>query len=283
MFVPIKRMRRKKVEAATIAALAVIASVSFIPRDSFVAPAEARGLSAPMSVVAEAEPAVTTPGFSLANEVSAMAATLGARGTSSARATSSSRATLGLPNLDHPLVDTWIKRFTTSHRGSFAIYLNRMGKYEGMITKKLADRDMPKGLIFLAMIESGFNPTAKSPVKASGLWQFMSATGREYGLTVSRNVDERNNPVRSTDAALRYLDKLHNRFGSWYLAAAAYNTGQGRIARIMKQETGNTRGTDEDYYRIAHRLSQETRDYVPKMVAAARIGTDPAKYGFAGN
>jgi membrane-bound lytic murein transglycosylase D len=283
MFVPIKRMRRKKVEAATIAALAVIASVSFIPRDSFVAPAEARGLSAPVSVVAETEPAATTTGFSLANEVSAMAATLGASGTSSARATSSSRATLGLPNLDHPLVDTWIKRFTTSHRGSFAIYLNRMGKYEGMITKKLADRDMPKGLIFLAMIESGFNPTAKSPVKASGLWQFMSATGREYGLTVSRNVDERNNPVRSTDAALRYLDKLHNRFGSWYLAAAAYNTGQGRIARIMKQETGNTRGTDEDYYRIAHRLSQETRDYVPKMVAAARIGTDPAKYGFAGN
>jgi membrane-bound lytic murein transglycosylase D len=281
MFVPIKGMRRRKVEAATIAALAVISSVSFIPRDSFVAPAVARGASAAAAnAAATAEAVAPSKGFSLANEVSAMASSLGAGGVSASRGTSSSRATLGLPNIEHPLVDTWVRRFTTSQRGSFAIYLNRMGKYEGMITKKLADRDMPRGLIFLAMIESGFNPTAKSPVKASGLWQFMSATGREYGLTVSRNVDERNNPARSTDAALRYLDKLHDRFGSWYLAAAAYNTGQGRVARIMKQETGSTRGTDEDYYRISHRLSQETRDYVPKMIAAARIGSDPAKYGF---
>jgi len=187
---------------------------------------------------------------------------------------------MGLPNLEHDRVDSWVKRFTTSQRGSFATYLKRKSKYEDMITRKLADRDMPQGLIYLAMIESGFNPTAKSPVKASGLWQFMGPTAKEYGLTVSRKVDERNNPARSTDAALRYLDKLHDRFGSWYLAAAAYNTGQGRVARIMKQETGKTRGTDQDYYRISHRLPQETRDYIPKMIAAARIGTDPERYGF---
>jgi membrane-bound lytic murein transglycosylase D len=187
-----------------------------------------------------------------------------------------------LPDIDHPRVDSWVKRFTTTHRQSMATYLARMTKYEPMIAEKLARRDMPRELIYLAMIESGFNPTAKSPVKASGLWQFMSATAREYGLTVRGRVDERNNPARSTDAALTYLSKLHDRFGSWYLAFAAYNTGQGRVARVMKEVTGNTKGTDADYYRIAHRLPKETRDYVPKMIAAARIGTDPAKYGFNG-
>jgi len=185
-----------------------------------------------------------------------------------------------LPNLDHPTVDSWITRFTTTQRGSMATYLSRMTKYEGMITSKLAEREMPKELIYLAMIESGFNPTAKSPVKAAGLWQFMSPTAREYGLQVRGRVDERINPARSTDAALTYLTKLHGRFGSWYLAFAAYNTGQGRVARIMKEETGQTKGTDADFYRIAHRLPKETRDYVPKMIAAARIGNEPAKYGF---
>lgn len=192
----------------------------------------------------------------------------------------SAPSSLDLPDLDHPRVDSWIQRFTTTHRRSMATYLDRKSKYEGMIEGKLAARDMPTDLIYLAMIESGFNPTAKSPVKASGLWQFMSATAREYGLEVGGRVDERNNPSRSTDAALTYLARLHGRFGSWYLAFAAYNTGQGRVARVMKEVTGGTRGTDADYYRIANRLPKETRDYVPKMIAAARIGNDPAKYGF---
>jgi membrane-bound lytic murein transglycosylase D len=200
-----------------------------------------------------------------------------------AEAPAAATSKLSLPNLEHPLVDRWIRRFTTSQRGSMATYLKRMERYEGMISQKLEQRDMPKDLIYLAMIESGFNPTARSPVKATGLWQFMSATAREFGLSVSGKVDERKNPARSTDAALKYLSRLHDRFGSWYLAAAAYNTGQGRVARIMKQVTGSTKGTDADYYRISSRLPQETRDYVPKLIAAARIGNDPARYGFSGN
>jgi membrane-bound lytic murein transglycosylase D len=186
-----------------------------------------------------------------------------------------------LPDLDHPRVESWIKRFTGSQRRSMAIYLERKTRYEDLITTKLAQRGMPKDLIYLAMIESGFNPRAKSPVAARGLWQFMSPTARQYGLKVTRRVDERTNPARSTDAAIRYLNTLHKRFGSWYLAAAAYNTGQGRVARIMRQETGRTRGSDADYYRIAHRLPKETRDYVPKLIAAARIGNNPAAYGFS--
>jgi membrane-bound lytic murein transglycosylase D len=195
----------------------------------------------------------------------------------------STEPSMDLPNLEHPRVDSWIKRFTNDQRRSYATYLSRMAKYEPMISRKLAERDMPQGLIYLAMIESGFNPTAKSRVAATGLWQFMSATGREYGLKVSGKVDERKNPARATDAALDYLADLHERFGSWYLAAAAYNTGQGRVAKVMKQVTGRTKGTDADYYRIASRLPKETREYVPKMIAAARIGTDPAKYGFSAN
>jgi membrane-bound lytic murein transglycosylase D len=190
---------------------------------------------------------------------------------------------MDLPNLEHPRVDSWIKRFTGDQRRSYATYLSRMDKYEQMISQKLAERDMPQGLIYLAMIESGFNPTAKSRVAATGLWQFMSATGREYGLKVSGKLDERKNPARATDAALDYLADLHKRFGSWYLAAAAYNTGQGRVAKVMKQVTGQTKGTDADYYRIASRLPKETQEYVPKMIAAARIGTNPEKYGFTAN
>ncbi len=187
-----------------------------------------------------------------------------------------------LANIDHRRVDSWVRRFTSDLKRSFSIYLERMDKYAPMISSKLAQRDMPQDLIYLAMIESGFNPTAKSPAKAGGLWQFIGETGRRYGLTVNRRVDERNNPAKATDAALSYLTDLYDRFGSWYLAAAAYNTGENRVGRIMREVTGSERGTDADYYKIANRLPRETRDYVPKLIAAARIAKEPAKYGFEG-
>ncbi|MEP6551570.1 MAG: lytic transglycosylase domain-containing protein, partial [Gemmatimonadales bacterium] len=193
----------------------------------------------------------------------------------------SSSAGWDLPNLDNARVTSWIKLFTgPGARSSFAIWLDRMAKYEPMISAKLAERSMPQDLIYLAMIESGFNPKAQSPAKAGGLWQFISETGKRYGLTVNKRVDERNHPEKATDAALSYLSDLHDRFGSWYLAAAAYNTGENRVARIMLQVTGQEKGTDADYYRISSRLPKETQDYVPKMIAAGRISKEPAKYGF---
>ena len=82
------------------------------------------------------------------------------------------------------------------------------------------------------------------------MWQFISETGQRYGLTVNKKVDERNHPDKATDAALSYLSDLHDRFGSWYLAAAAYNTGENRVGRIMREMTGSEKGTDADYYRI---------------------------------
>ncbi len=187
-----------------------------------------------------------------------------------------------ISNLDNSRVDMWIGIYTTRPklRERFAVWLERKPKYEEMISAKLAAHDMPQDLIYLAMIESGFNPKAYSHAKAGGLWQFIAETGQRYGLTVNKQVDERNHPDKATDAALAYLTDLHDRFGSWYLAAAAYNTGENRVGRIMREVTGKERGTDADYYRISSRLPRETRDYVPMMIAAARISKDPAKYGF---
>jgi membrane-bound lytic murein transglycosylase D len=189
-----------------------------------------------------------------------------------------------LANIDHRRVDMWVGIFSGSkHKDRFAMWLERKSKYEPMISEKLTARDMPQDLIYLAMIESGFNPKARSRAQAGGLWQFISETGQRYGLTVNKRVDERNNPEKATEAALAYLSDLHERFGSWYLAAAAYNTGENRVGRIMRTVTGKERGTDADYYRISPRLPRETRDYVPMMIAAARIAKEPAKYGFAGS
>jgi membrane-bound lytic murein transglycosylase D len=187
-----------------------------------------------------------------------------------------------LPNIDNARVDSWIKIFSTNPKvkSHFELWLDRKPTYEPMISAKLEERAMPQDLIYLAMIESGFNPKAKSPAKAGGLWQFISETGQRYGLTVNKKVDERNHPDKATDAALAYLSDLYDRFGSWYLAAAAYNTGENRVARIMREETGSERGTDRDYYRISSRLPRETQDYVPMMIAAGRISKNPQLYGF---
>ena len=181
--------------------------------------------------------------------------------------------------VEHVRIDKWVTRLTTSLRGDFKQSLERMGKYDDMITTKLDAKGMPRELIYLALIESNFNPTAKSPVKAVGLWQFMSATARQFGLAVGRRVDERKDPAKATDAALAYLDQLHDRFGSWYLAAAAYNSGQGTVSKALRAVTGRTTGTDADFFRILPRLPRETQDYVPKLIASARVGGDPAKFG----
>jgi membrane-bound lytic murein transglycosylase D len=204
-----------------------------------------------------------------------------------AAAASLSGAGLGpewdLPNLDHPRIDFWVDRFQNvpDMREKFEGFLERGATWAPLILERLEARGMPLDLVYLAMIESGFNPAATSHASAVGIWQFMQPTGLEYGLMVDRAVDERRDPVRATEAALDYLEALHRRFGSWYLASAAYNTGQGRVSRIMRQQFGRERArSEEDYYRIWSRLPAETRDYVPLMIAAARITKDPAAYGF---
>jgi membrane-bound lytic murein transglycosylase D len=193
-------------------------------------------------------------------------------------------ATLGVARWDIPVVrndavERFVNLFTEKQSDRMALYLKRSGRYEGMIRAKLRAREMPEDLVYLSMIESGFNPTARSKAQAVGLWQFMEETGERYGLRIDGYVDERRDPEKSTDAALRYLKDLHNHFGSWYLAAAAYNTGENRVSRVMREMTGSVRGEEEDFWRIRRRLPAETREYVPLMVAAALIGKEPHKYG----
>ncbi len=187
--------------------------------------------------------------------------------------------TWDLPITWHESVERFVNLFGQRQTDRMALYLKRSGRYEGMIRSKLRERGMPEDLLYLSMIESGFNPNARSPAQAVGLWQFIAATGRRYGLRIDSYVDERRDPEKSTDAALSYLSDLHQRFGSWYLAAAAYNTGENRVSRIMREETGAERGVEADFWRIRHRLPRETREYVPLIVAAALVGKEPEKYG----
>ncbi|HET9423865.1 MAG TPA: lytic transglycosylase domain-containing protein [Gemmatimonadaceae bacterium] len=181
---------------------------------------------------------------------------------------------------EHDRIATWVTRLTSggSKRGVEQT-LAKKAQYEDMIKTKLEERKMPADLIYLAMIESNFNPNATSPVKAKGMWQFMAATAREFGLTVTGRTDERTDPAKATDAALTYLQSLKDRFGSWYLAAAAYNSGGGTVSKAMRKTVGRTKGTDEDFWLIMPKLPKETQDYVPKLIATARIGNDPGKYG----
>lgn len=185
------------------------------------------------------------------------------------------------PDLPHDEVDHWVERFSSgAKRAEVEEAFARKKAVEAMISKKLRRRGMPQELIFLAMAESGFNPKAHSRDGAIGIWQLLPDTARRYGLKVDGTTDERKDPAKATDAALSYLSYLYNRFGSWYLAAAAYNSGQNRVARIMVEETGSEGGTDADYYRIREKLPGETRDFVPAMVALMRIA---AARGSAGS
>jgi membrane-bound lytic murein transglycosylase D len=182
-------------------------------------------------------------------------------------------------SLDHPRIDKWVGRLTTTLKQDFATSMTRMDKYADMITAKLDAKQMPRELIYLAMIESNFNPNARSKVGAVGMWQFMSATARQFGLTVKGRTDERKDPADATDAALTYLSQLHDRFGSWYLAAAAYNSGAGTVSKALKKVTGKSQGTDEDFFRIISSLPRETQDYVPKLIASARVGSELERSG----
>jgi membrane-bound lytic murein transglycosylase D len=183
-----------------------------------------------------------------------------------------------LPLVVNDEVELWMRYFTGSGRKYYARYLARSTRYRPMIQAELAAREMPQDLFYLAMIESGFSPQAYSKASAVGLWQFMAPTARAYHLRVEWWVDERRDPERATTAALDHLLDLHEMFGDWYLAAAAYNAGAGRVRGAMRK----TGGTDYWSTALPGYLARETRSYVPKLIAAAIIGHHPERYGFTG-
>lgn len=173
-------------------------------------------------------------------------------------------------------VEKWVDYFTGRGRANFEVYLKRSELFIPYLQQILKENDMPSDLVYLAMIESGFNNHAKSRAKAVGPWQFMKFTGKRYGLQINWWVDERRDLKKSTEAAIRYLSTLYGMFGHWELAASAYNAGEMKVARAIERF-----GT-KDYWAIArHRfLSAETRNYVPKMIAAAIISKNRKNFGF---
>jgi membrane-bound lytic murein transglycosylase D len=173
-------------------------------------------------------------------------------------------------------IDKFIRYFQTRGRARFEIWLSRSGKYSDMMRGILAKYGMPGDLVYLALIESGFSPNAYSVARAAGPWQFIAGTGRRYGLRVDWWADERRDYEKSTHAAAAYLRDLYGIFDSWPLAAAAYNAGENRIMRAV------SRYKTEDFAKlIRYRyLPRETKDYVPKMLAALTIAKDPDRYGF---
>ncbi len=187
-----------------------------------------------------------------------------------------------LPESDFPLtfndkVEYFTRTFQTTGRQSFAKWLSRSERYIPMMREVLKKEGLPEDLVYLAMIESGFSPHAYSVASAVGPWQFMSETGKRYSLRIDPWIDERRDPLKSTVAAALYLKELYAMFNNnWYLAAAGYNAGENKILRAISMY--NSR----DFWQIAkgQYLKRETKDYVPKLLAAAIIAKEPAKYGF---
>lgn len=189
--------------------------------------------------------------------------------------------TLSNLNFDYPVVINedvikWIQYFQTRGRKAFVTWLRRAEDVIPQTIPVLEKHGLPQDLIYLAMIESGFNNRALSSARAAGPWQFMRATGRNFGLKLNDYVDERRDPEKSTIAAARYLTYLYTLFGDWHLATASYNAGEGRVAKGMRGQA------DQSFFALsaARRLPNETRNYVPKLIAAMIISKNPGRFGF---
>lgn len=189
---------------------------------------------------------------------------------------------LQLPDFPVPITKSairYVRFLTRTNRGRdlFSSWLKRSGRYSEMIQQHLREWHMPEDLIWVAMIESGFDPDIKSPAGAMGLWQFMRSTGGVYGLEVNKHHDERKNPVKATRAAVHHLRDLHQRFGAWDLAFAAYNMGYEQLLDRIDRY-----GTSDFAELVRQRaLPRETAAYVPKIVAAALVANNLERYGFA--
>jgi membrane-bound lytic murein transglycosylase D len=183
----------------------------------------------------------------------------------------------------HDRVEHYVELFSSKARERFQSRLSRGTRYEPMIRAKLRASGMPEDLTYLALIESGYDPHAYSRAAAVGMWQFMSSTARDVGMRVDWWMDERRDPARATDGAIRFLGFLQKQFGSFYLAAAAYNGGPGRVSRGLTRFADELEGAEgEDrFFALAEQdyLRAETKNYVPQLIAAALVAKKPDQYG----
>lgn len=181
-----------------------------------------------------------------------------------------------LPIPDHDSIEAWVREFSGRKHKSFQTLLDRSVPYAVPTKDIFADRGLPKDLIYVALVESGFTPKARSKAKAVGMWQFIPDTGRRFGLEQNQWIDERCHPMKAARAAADYLSFLYDTFGSWPLALAAYNCGEGAVQSALDRTGYRTfwELRDNGY------LPSETRDYVPKVLATVKIARDAKRYGF---
>ena len=193
--------------------------------------------------------------------------------------TTTKRQSHKIPTVINDAVKKWIVYFTKTNPDWFQRALTRSEEFETNMKNILISNDVPEELFYLAMIESGFVRKSRSRAGAQGIWQFMKGTGKLYGLRVDRQVDERLDPYKATAAAASYLKDLYNIYGSWYLAMASYNAGEGRIRSAI------LRHRERDFWELADKnaLPEETMNYVPKYIAAVIVAENYKKFGFAYN
>jgi membrane-bound lytic murein transglycosylase D len=182
-----------------------------------------------------------------------------------------------IPVVMDQTVESHIRFFNSSIRNRFEQWLVRLSRYRPLVETIFAEFGLPSDLVNLSLVESGFNPYAYSRAKATGPWQFMKATGKIYGLRIDHYVDERRDPIKSTVAAARYLRDLYDLFGTWPLAMAAYNAGEGKVMRALRKAQGET-FSDISKTKLIRR---ETKQYVPRIMAATIIVRNPDRYGFS--
>jgi len=182
-----------------------------------------------------------------------------------------------IPMILNDSVENHLEYFKTRGRDSFQRWLDRSALYIPVMKDIFREKNLPEDLVYVAMIESGFNPYAVSWAKAVGPWQFMPATGKLYGLKIDWWIDERKDPIKSTMAAAEHLKDLHNLFGSWPLALASYNAGAGKVQRAVLR----TRSDDFWDLKASRYIRKETKNYVPKYMAATIIAKNPGAYGFS--
>lgn len=177
-------------------------------------------------------------------------------------------------------VAEWIDYWQNAARPWFPDFLRRMGGFEQTVDSALAERAMPPSLRYLPLIESGYDPGARSRASAVGMWQFMAGTAREFGMEVGAFVDERRDPFKSTASAVEYLERLHGDFGSWFLALAAYNGGPNRARRILRERAPVAPHSDSLFWALRHHFPRETREFVPKLVGAIMVAQNPQRFGY---
>ena len=181
-----------------------------------------------------------------------------------------------IPLVLNDSVENHLEYFKTRGREIFQQWLDQSARYIPVMRQIFREKNLPEDLVYVAMIESGFNPHAVSWAKAVGPWQFMHHTGRLYGLKIDWWVDERRDPIKSTQAAAEHLKDLYNLFGSWPLALASYNAGAGKVQRAVLKSRA------EDFWdlKASRYIRKETKNYIPKYMAATIIAKNPEAYGF---